>query len=97
MFDIENVRANALGDAVEWARSCSGQSADDAADYIEEMASIHTADVPVGKMWFEGELVDDSESCDGSVDGYYVCSFPPCVVLQEADARFYGVMYVWGV
>ena len=53
--------------------------------------------IPVGKMWFEGELVDDSESCDGSDDGYYACSFPPCVVLREADARFYGVMYVGGV
>jgi hypothetical protein len=27
----------ALGEAVDWARSCSGESADAAADYIEDM------------------------------------------------------------
>lgn len=34
------VAAKALTDAVEWARSCSGESADVAADYIEEMAAL---------------------------------------------------------
>jgi hypothetical protein len=34
------VAAKAIRDAVEWARSCSGESADAAADYIEEMAAL---------------------------------------------------------
>jgi hypothetical protein len=34
------VAENAIRDAVEWARSCSGESADAAADYIEEMAAL---------------------------------------------------------
>jgi hypothetical protein len=45
--------------------------------------------IPEGKMWADGELVDDSECCDGSDDGYYVCSFPPCVAQQEADAAYW--------
>ena len=35
--------AAAITDAVDWARQCSGQSADDAADYIEEMFAIRAA------------------------------------------------------
>ena len=38
----EAERAKALVDAVEWARSCSGEAADAAADYIEEMADSET-------------------------------------------------------
>lgn len=38
--------------------------------------------IPEGKMIDEmtGEVVDDSCYCDGTDDGYYTCSFPPCVV-----------------
>jgi hypothetical protein len=32
----------ALGEAVNWARSCSGESADAAADYIEDMRAQFT-------------------------------------------------------
>jgi hypothetical protein len=32
----------ALGEAVDWARSCSGESADAAADYIEDMRAQFT-------------------------------------------------------
>jgi len=35
---LASYRAQTLSDAVKWARSCSGESADAAADYIEEMA-----------------------------------------------------------
>lgn len=38
--------------------------------------------IPEGKMIDEmtGDVVDDSCYCDGTDDGYYACSFPPCVV-----------------
>ncbi|TFD58061.1 hypothetical protein E3T43_07390 [Cryobacterium sp. Hh7] len=34
-----DARNDAMVDAVAWARSCSGESADMAADYIQEMAT----------------------------------------------------------
>lgn len=36
---MEDVINDAFVDAVAWARSCSGESADAAADYIQEMAA----------------------------------------------------------
>jgi len=35
---VRKIRAEAFRDAAEWARSCSGESADVAADFIDEMA-----------------------------------------------------------
>jgi len=45
-------------------------------------ALMPIAPLPEGKMLFEGEVVDSSESCD--VD--YACTFPPCVAERDAEA-----------
>lgn len=48
---------------------------------------------PPHKMWSNGELVDDACFCDGTEDGYYSCSYPPCVVERDAEAAFYGAQF----
>ena len=46
---IARERAAALAEAAEWARACSGESADNAAAFIEEIAAIRAAGTETGE------------------------------------------------
>ena len=50
------VRSEALSDASDWARSCSGESADVAADYIDEMAASSVTPAEYKMPGFDGTL-----------------------------------------
>jgi len=51
------------------------------------------AATPAGKMWHEGEFVDDECYCDGADDAMYSCTFPPCVATREAEAAEWAAYF----
>jgi len=49
------------------------------------------AEIPEGSMLFEGEIVDADCYCDGSDDGCYACTYPPCVAERDAEMNRYAI------
>jgi hypothetical protein len=51
---------------------------------------------PLSDDWYarNGAVALDAEClCDGSDDGYYRCTYPPCVAESEREQAYYGAQF----